>query len=228
MSVSSEINDNLEEIYGWIEKMTFSKPKKNLARDFSDAVFMAELLKKYYPRHVDIHNYVSGNSVAKKIENWCTLNRKVLSKLNMKLKKDVIGQLANAKPGVIENVLSELRIKILRDCNADRADLYSKFENTENGETEIVKSVLDLDEVANKTVPRHVFVRLKQELQEKNDTIETLQQKVAHLESLMKFKDQRITDLTAQIPKPADHSTTPRPDNLVLTNNSALKPRAKT
>ncbi|XP_076293482.1 sperm flagellar protein 1 [Lasioglossum baleicum] len=226
MSVASETNDNLEEIYNWIEQMTFSKPKKNLARDFSDAVFMAELLKKYYPRHVDIHNYISGNSIAKKVENWCTLNRKVLSKLNMKLKKEVIGQLANAKPGVIENVLSELRIKILRDCNADRADLYSTYEDTEKAE--IVKSVLDLEEVANKTVPRHVFVRLKQELQEKNDTIDALQQKVTHLESLMKFKDQRITDLTAQIPKPADYSTTPRPDNLILTNNSTLKPRAKT
>ncbi|XP_076653756.1 sperm flagellar protein 1 [Halictus rubicundus] len=226
MSVTSESNDNLEEIYNWVEQMTFSKPKKNLARDFSDAVFMAELLKKYYPRHVDIHNYISGNSIAKKVENWCTLNRKVLSKLNMKLKKDVIAQLANATPGVVEKVLSDLRIKILRDCNADRADLYSKFEDTEKGE--IVKSVLDLEEVANKTVPRHVFVRLKQELEEKNDAINALQQKVTHLESLMKLKDQRIADLTAQIPKPADQSTTPRPDNLLLTNNSILKPRAKT
>lgn len=36
MNVVSETGDNLEEIYAWIEQMTFSKPKKNLARDFSD------------------------------------------------------------------------------------------------------------------------------------------------------------------------------------------------
>ncbi|XP_078044967.1 uncharacterized protein LOC144474197 [Augochlora pura] len=226
MSVASINDDNLEEIYTWVEQMTFSKPKKNLARDFSDAVFMAELLKKYYPRHVDIHNYISGNSTAKKIENWCTLNRKVLSKLNMKLKKDVIADLANATPGVIEKVLSDLRVKILRDCNADRADLYSKYEDTEKGE--IVKSVLDLEEVANKTVPRHVFVRLKQELEEKNDTINTLQQKIIHLESLMKFKDQRITDLSAQISKAADHSISSRSDNLTISNSSIPKLRTKT
>lgn len=64
---------------------------------------------------------------------------------------------------------------------------------------EEVKSVLNPDEIANKTVPRHIFTRLKQELQEKNDTISTLQQKISHLESIMKLKDQRIDDLTMQI-----------------------------
>lgn len=63
----------------------------------------------------------------------------------------------------------------------------------------MVKSVLNPDEVANKTVPRHVFIRLKQELQEKNDTIATLQQKILHLENIMRLKDQRIDDLTVQI-----------------------------
>lgn len=64
---------------------------------------------------------------------------------------------------------------------------------------EEVKSVLNPDEIANKTVPRHIFTRLKQQLQEKNDTISTLQQKISHLESIMKLKDQRIDDLTMQI-----------------------------
>lgn len=61
--------------------------------------------------------------------------------------------------------------------------------------------MLNPDELANKTVPRHIFTRLKQELQEKNDTISTLQQKISHLESIMKLKDQRIDDLTLQITK---------------------------
>ncbi|KMQ95572.1 sperm flagellar protein 1 [Lasius niger] len=156
---------------------------------------MAELLKRYYPKHVDVHNYVAGNSIARKIDNWCTLNRKVLSKLDMRLGKEAINQLASSQPGIIEKVLADLRAKILKDCNADRESLYSGHEDSE----ETVKSVLNPDEVANKTVPRHVFVRLKQELQEKNDTISTLQQKISHLESIMRLKDQRIDDLTAQI-----------------------------
>ncbi|XP_076627746.1 sperm flagellar protein 1 [Colletes latitarsis] len=219
MSVVSENGDNLEEIYAWVEQMTFSKPKKNLARDFSDAVFMAELLKRYYPRYVEIHNYISGNSIAKKIDNWCTLNRKVLSKLDMKLSKDVINQLANSQPGVIDKVLTDLRVKILKDCNAERDSLYFVYE--ENGKGEEVKSVLDPEEIANKTVPRQVFVRLKQELQEKNEIINTLQQKVNHLESLMKFKDQRIADLSAQIVKSTEPPFTPRLGNLTTSSRTS-------
>lgn len=94
-------------------------------------VFMAELLKRYYPRHVEIHNYIPGNSVAKKIDNWCTLNRKVLSKLDIKLGKEVINQLANSQPGTIEKVLTDLRHKILKDCNADRFSLYSEYDDSE-------------------------------------------------------------------------------------------------
>lgn len=93
---------------------------------------MAELLKRYYPKHVDIHNYIPGNSIAKKIDNWCTLNRKVLSKLDIKLDKDIINQLANSQPGAIEKLLTDVRVKILKDCNADRDSLYSVYE--ENGE----------------------------------------------------------------------------------------------
>ncbi|XP_043578196.1 sperm flagellar protein 1-like [Bombus pyrosoma] len=207
MSVELESNANLEEIYTWMEQISFSKPKKNLARDFSDGVFMAELLKRYYPRYVDIHNYIPGNSIAKKIDNWCTLNRKVLSKLDVKLGKDVINQLANSQPGVIEKILIELRAKILKDCNADRNSLYAEYEEDEK---KVVKSVLNPEEIANKTVPRHVFVRLKQELEEKNELINILHQKVSHLESLIKLKDQRITDLTSQIIKPIEQSITPR------------------
>jgi predicted nucleic acid-binding Zn-ribbon protein len=66
-----------------------------------------------------------------------------------------------------------------------------------------MKCILNPDEVENKTVPRQVFVRLKQELQEKNDTISTLQQKILHLENVMRLKDQRIDDLTAQIMRPS-------------------------
>lgn len=91
---------------------------------------MAELLKHYYPKHVDVHNYVAGSSIAKKVDNWCTLNRKVLSKINMKLGKDMINQLANSQSGVIEKILIDLRAKVLRDCNADRESLFSGHEDS--------------------------------------------------------------------------------------------------
>ncbi|KAF7379083.1 sperm flagellar protein 1-like [Vespula maculifrons] len=199
------VNENkLDEIYAWIDQITFSRPKKNISRDFSDGVFMAELLKRYYPKHVDVHNYVPGNSIAKKIDNWNILNRKVLSKIDMKLGKDVINQLANSQLGIIEKVLIDVRAKILKDCNVDRDSLYSDYE--ENGRGKNAKPILNPEEIANKTVPRHTFIRLKQELQERNETINALHQKISHLESLIKLKDQRIVDLTAQITRPMAHT----------------------
>lgn len=78
--------------------------------------------------------------------------------------------------------------------------------------SETVKSVLNAEEVANKTVPRQAFVKLKHELQEKKSVISTLSEKLSHLESLVKLKDQRIADLTAQITGPAERTITPRPN----------------
>ncbi|KAL0109229.1 hypothetical protein PUN28_014368 [Cardiocondyla obscurior] len=186
MNANSEIDDHLGVIYDWIDQIKFSRPKKNISRDFSDGVLMAELLKHYYPKHVDVHNYVAGNSIAKKIDNWSTLNRKVLSKIDMRLGKEMINQLASSQSGVIEKVLSDLRVKILKNSNNDR----------NSGQEEIGKCLFNSDEMMNKTVPQHIFTHLKQELQEKNDTISMLQQKILHLESIMKLKNQRIDDLT--------------------------------
>ncbi|XP_012056082.1 PREDICTED: sperm flagellar protein 1-like [Atta cephalotes] len=200
MSANSEAGDHLDEIYDWIDQIKFSRPKRNIARDFSDGVLMAELLKRYYPKYVDVHNYVAGNSIAKKTDNWSTLNRKVLSKIDMRLGKETINQLASSQPGVIEKVLTDLRVKILKDSERDKELLYFNHEDSKDN-IETIKSMLNPDELANKTVPRHIFTRLKQELQEKNDTISTLQQKISHLESIMKLKDQRIDDLTLQITK---------------------------
>ncbi|KOC59596.1 Sperm flagellar protein 1 [Habropoda laboriosa] len=185
---------------------------------------MAELLKRYYPRYVDVHNYIAGNSIAKKVENWCTLNRKVLSKLDIKLGKDIINQLANSQPGVIEKVLIDLRTKILKDCNADRNTLYSEYEESEK---KVVTSVLNLEEITNTTVPRNAFVRLKQELEEKNEVISTLHHKVSHLESLIKLKDQRIADLTSQIIKSTEQNVTPRSKNVNSINSTNAKFRNK-
>ena len=38
-------------------------------------VLVAEILLHYFPRYVEIHNYVSANSVNQKLNNWGTLNR---------------------------------------------------------------------------------------------------------------------------------------------------------
>ncbi|XP_076761820.1 sperm flagellar protein 1 [Xylocopa sonorina] len=110
--------NQLEKLYAWISRIPLSKPTKNLTRDFSDAVMMAEILKVYYPRYVDLHNYIPVNNLYMKRENWNTLNRKVLTKIDLKLTKDIIDQLINFHPGTAENILLKLRKRILKDSES--------------------------------------------------------------------------------------------------------------
>lgn len=96
------------------------------------SVPMAELLKRYYPRYIELHNYSPGNSLTKKIDNWNLLNQKVLPRIGLKLKKETILRLAKSEPGVIEQILINLRNKIIKDCNVDSDSVY--FSNDEDSE----------------------------------------------------------------------------------------------
>lgn len=73
-----------------VDSIPFSRPKKSINRDFSDAVMLAELIYHYNPKMVSLHNYPPANSTTKKIENWNTLNTKVLKKLDLQLSKQQI------------------------------------------------------------------------------------------------------------------------------------------
>lgn len=63
-----------EEVLEWLETMTFSRTPKNLTRDFSDGVLMAEIMRHQLPTLVQLHNYQPANSSAAKYMNWKTLN----------------------------------------------------------------------------------------------------------------------------------------------------------
>ena len=62
--VIEQEEDNLEEeednklmyIYEWVDSIPLSRQKKNISRDFNDAVLFAEMIKYHYPRLVNIHN----------------------------------------------------------------------------------------------------------------------------------------------------------------------------
>ncbi|XP_024941740.1 sperm flagellar protein 1 isoform X2 [Cephus cinctus] len=123
-------SDNVEEIYTWLDEVVSSGAKKNISRDFSDGVLMAEVLKVYYPHYVDSHNYTPANSIRTKKENWNTLNRKVFSKIEMKLSNTVINQLVNSQQGTIDKVLTDLKSKIEADL-ITRSSSSQKFDETD-------------------------------------------------------------------------------------------------
>ncbi|KAL5016143.1 hypothetical protein ScPMuIL_005732 [Solemya velum] len=104
----------LEELYTWVDSIQLSRAKRNIARDFSDGVLVAEIVKSHFPQLVDLHNYTGANSASKKKDNWYYLNRKVFSKLNFELAEDVINDLVNCTSGVVEKVLMMIRIKVNR------------------------------------------------------------------------------------------------------------------
>lgn len=111
----AEFDDaELEELYNWVDSIPLSRPKKNIARDFSDGVLVAEIIQYKFPTLVELHNYSPASATDKKLLNWAVLNRKVLSKLNFSLSDEVIREVIAAKPGVIEKVLLMLRLKLER------------------------------------------------------------------------------------------------------------------
>ncbi|KAM4702866.1 sperm flagellar protein 1-like [Rhinophrynus dorsalis] len=104
--------EDLQELYAWIDQVPLSRTKKNITRDFSDGVLVAEVVKHFLPKIVEMHNYIPANSTQQKLSNWGILNRKVFSKMNFHVPDDIIRKLASNTTGVIEPILYSLREKI--------------------------------------------------------------------------------------------------------------------
>lgn len=104
--------EELHNLYLWVDSIPISRPKKNIARDFSDGCCVAEILHHFFPKMVELHNYASSMSRARKVENWKTLNSRVFSKIYFTVPPDEVEDLVAAVPGAIERFLRSLRIKI--------------------------------------------------------------------------------------------------------------------
>eukprot|EP00968_Pinguiococcus_pyrenoidosus_P006539 scaffold438_cov250-Pinguiococcus_pyrenoidosus.AAC.5 len=72
----------------WVDEIPLSRPKRNISRDFSDAVLAAEVVAHFFPHLVDLHNYSAANSLKQKEYNWNTLQQKVLKKLGFLVRQD--------------------------------------------------------------------------------------------------------------------------------------------
>lgn len=134
--------EELQELYAWIDEIPLSRQKKNITRDFSDGVLAAEVVYHFLPKLVELHNYTPANAVQQKVDNWRTLNSmqcqlsltygltvhsnstgKVCSKLNFGIPEDLLQGAANGKPGVIEFILSILRNKVVHVENAKHSEI---------------------------------------------------------------------------------------------------------
>ena len=91
-----------------------SRPKRNIARDFSDGMMLAEVVAAYFPTFVELHNYSPAHSIQQKLYNFDTLNQRVLKKLGFQIPRPVIEDIVNCRPGAIENVLNALQYKMAK------------------------------------------------------------------------------------------------------------------
>lgn len=115
--MSALTDDQLRRLYQWVDEVPLSRPKRNIARDFADAVLVAEIVSHYFPRLVELHNYPAANSTQQKMYNWSTLNSKVLRKFGLNLFKDDIEAVIQCRPGAIEKVLNTLQMKMAKYKN---------------------------------------------------------------------------------------------------------------
>lgn len=104
--------EDLHDLYLWVDGIPISRPKRNIARDFSDGCCVAEIVKHYFPKLVEIHNFQPANGMTGKVANWDTLNNRVFRKLYFEVPREEIRDISAAVPGAIERFLRALRTKI--------------------------------------------------------------------------------------------------------------------
>lgn len=197
-------DEQLQEIKEWLQLQEISY--KNLNRDFSDALPVANLLKKLYPKLIDLHNYPPRNSTQLKLNNWETLNHKVLTKLGLHQNKDMLDKLSKAIPGAMESLLCD--IMLLERSQQNKGDQLPDEQEqlwTENDEVMTVtvnKRIGDgLIQVPQKMILYSIYEEALKASQAKDNFIAAAQQKITHLENVIQLKAERIDELCQQLAK---------------------------
>ena len=78
--VQSLNEDEVREVYEWVDTFNLSKIKRNISRDFADGVVLLEILKDFYPSNVCLNTIVQAHNKRDKISNWDYLRSKLKRK----------------------------------------------------------------------------------------------------------------------------------------------------
>ncbi|XP_063726783.1 sperm flagellar protein 1-like isoform X2 [Symsagittifera roscoffensis] len=189
----------------WIDEMPLTRVKRNLNRDFSDAVLVAEVIhhqlaESKVAQLVEKHNYQSANSSENKKANWELLRHKVLRKLPMPppgLTDRDIQDFISAKENAIERFLLKLRpaldqyIKRRKTEQAGGKDTSRGGSNSIGGKSKAQPGNYD-------ALPAWAKMEMsdrEQKLGAAEETIQILSAKVKKLERLVYLKDLRLNQL---------------------------------
>ena len=101
--------NELAEVYDWVDTFKLSKTKRNIARDFSDGLLVAEIIHQKHPYFVEPHNYYNSTNKKVKNQNWELLKKKVFKKLDFNVPRPLIDDIIEAVPYSIEFFLIKLK-----------------------------------------------------------------------------------------------------------------------
>ncbi|XP_023183135.1 sperm flagellar protein 1-like isoform X1 [Xiphophorus maculatus] len=188
----------------WIDKIPFSRPKKNVSRDFSDGVMVAEIVKHYFPRIVDIHNYITSCKTQQKRNNWKLLNKKVFSKLDFYVSEDMVEKIVSSTPGVILQVLFSLKEKLEKkltfsdvEIQQAEAEIVAQLEKMKITEPTVEPHQVIYFTEMSLSATRQVILEKELQIEELQDILRNLWVKMSKLEELIQLKDKRIEHLTS-------------------------------
>ena len=193
--MENDDDNKLMYIYEWVDSVPLSRQKKNISRDFNDAVLLAEMIKYHYPRLVDLHSYPGSSLIKGKIVNWETLNKKVLRKLGIKITKNEINDLVNSKPNAIENLLARLYQVIhgVKDetnnhkKNGTQNQIYrNKGENIMNNNEENAELINKINEKDQEIANLKEYIQsLEQKINESGERQTQMELKIKELNNLL-------------------------------------------
>ena len=212
MASTEELSDEqLKAIYAWIDGIPLSRPKRNMARDFSDGILFAEVIAAYFPHLVEMHNYTAANSIKQKVGNFETLNSRVLRKLNCVIPRSSIDEIVSGKPGSVEIALNALQFKMAKyrehkssaDSQVPSTPKPQGNSNSQERSSSVPRSgaKVNNDGVARRavvtmaSVEDEILMEKEQQIRELQETVEILELKMAKLEQLVRLKDNKIQKL---------------------------------
>ena len=173
-------NQEMMTIYEWIDSIELSREKKNIARDFCDGVLLAEIIKHYHPRLVELHNYPSACSTKQKLSNWNTLCLKVFKKIKMTMSQAEIEDVINSKPKAIEKILLRLYYILVKHEPNVNVSRMNKSSNVVDGNVlKLQEEIESVDKEIKEMNERKE--QLEKELKEVDDGNSMLQRKVEEL-----------------------------------------------
>lgn len=218
-------DEQLRALYAWIDAIPLSRPKRNIQRDFSDGVLLAEVVAVYFPALVEIHNYGTANSVKQKMYNFETLNTRVLKKIGYNIPHSSIEDIVNCRPGAIESVLNALQLKMAKyrekkqlaealspkgvpDREREQqpsnrsSPHHERSSSSGNGKASANKRGNGVNKGAHKSiiasVDEEILIEKETQIRDLQDTVDILELKIAKLEQLVRLKDNKIAKLMSK------------------------------